>query len=38
MSATRVAWVRGELVPGSFYRGDLWGSSTLSWDRFVVCR
>jgi hypothetical protein len=23
------AWVRGELVPGSFYRGDLWGSSTL---------
>ena len=27
------AWVRGELVPGSFYQGDLWGSSTLSWDR-----
>ena len=27
------AWVRGELVPGSFYRGDRWGSSTLSWDR-----
>ena len=26
------AWVRGELVPGGFYSGNLWGSSTLNWD------
>jgi hypothetical protein len=26
------AWVRGELVPGGFYGGTRWGSSTLDWD------
>ena len=26
------AWVRGELVPGGFYSGNLWGNSTLNWD------
>ena len=26
------AWIRGQLVPGGFYSGNLWGSSTLEWD------
>jgi hypothetical protein len=26
------AWVRGQAVPGRFYAGALWGSSTLAWD------
>ena len=26
------AWVRGQAVPGRFYAGELWGSSTLAWD------
>ena len=26
------AWVRGQAVPGRFYTGALWGSSTLAWD------
>jgi hypothetical protein len=26
------AWVRGQAVPGRFYAGVLWGSSTLAWD------
>ena len=26
------AWIRGQAVPGRFYAGALWGSSTLAWD------
>ena len=26
------AWIRGQLVPGGFYSGNLWGSSMLKWD------
>jgi hypothetical protein len=26
------AWICGQLVPGGFYSGNLWGSSTLEWD------
>lgn len=27
------AWERGEEQGGGFYKGDVWGSSTLDWDR-----
>src|SRR6476660_9700980 len=31
-AAHPTAWVRGQAVPGRFYAGALWGSSTLAWD------
>ena len=31
-AAHPTAWVRGQAVPGRFYPGALWGSSTLAWD------
>lgn len=32
-SAHPGAWQRGELQSGGFFKGDVWGSSTLDWDR-----